>query len=246
MDVKQQIQILLSLQAVDARVMEINARLKELPLKLDENTKDIRAMEAVVSAEREELEVQERWRAEKEEEHAFLEAQITRTRQQIQGVRAHRDAMALQRQLEASRKQLSDLDEEMLQTMQAMEARKESFTKHETDLTALKQHLASEEVELRSEMETLQGELTSLSAEREERSVGLEPEVKRQYQTVAARRHPSVVEALDGRCTGCNMSLRPQLYNMLFHANSLEVCPMCQRMIYLRTAVFIDEEPPKG
>lgn len=244
MDIKKQIQILIGLQEFDGRLMEINGRLKVLPARLEDMSKDLRKMEAVLAAENDELVDQDRFKAEKEEEHAFLSAQITRLRQQLQGVRAHRDAMALQRQLEASRKQLSDLEDEMLQTLQAVETRRAATAQHQAELEQLKKLLDTEEMEIRSEMETLQGEIAELNAKREVQAKDLDPEIRTTYQSLASRRHPSLVEAIDGRCTGCNISLRPQLYNTLFYANSLEVCPTCARLIFLRAAVFADEEPP--
>lgn len=246
MDIKQQILILVGLQEVDAKLMDLNARLKALPARLEEMAKDLREMESVVAAEKAELEGQDRWKAEKEEEHTFLEAQITRTRQQLQGVRAHRDALALQRQLDASRKQLTELEDEMLQTMQAVEAHREATTKHEASLGELRGALATTEQEIRTEMEAMQAEVTTLTAQRDAQSVDLAPDIRAKYQSLASRRHPSVVEAKDGRCTGCNMALRPQLYNTLFYANSLEVCPQCQRMIYLKPAVFGEPESGTG
>ena len=241
MDVKHQIQILIGLQDFDAQLIERNQKLKALPERLKEIQKDIVELEAVVEHEREELDQQDRWKAEKEEEHGFLEAQIARIRQQMQGVRAHKEVMALQRQLEANRKQLSDLDDELLQTMSALEARRTAVDEHEASLKQLKDQLSAEETEIKTEIEKLQGEITAITGDRDKQAVGLEKKVRRMYDTLAARRHPSVVEAIDGRCTGCNMALLPQLYNTLFYANSIEKCPQCKRMIYLKSAVFSEE-----
>jgi predicted nucleic acid-binding Zn-ribbon protein len=241
-DVKQQIQILIGLQDYDAQIIERNKRLKVLPERLKEMRADIQQLEAVVSSEREELDQQDRWKGEKEEEHGFMEAQITRIRQQMQGVRAHKEAMALQRQLEMNRKQLSELEDEILQATEALEQRRAAVEEHEASLKQLQDQATAEELEIKSEIETIQGELTKITEERDSKSVGLEKSVKKRYDLVASRLHPSVVEAIDGRCTGCNMALLPQLYNTLFYANSLEICPQCTRMIYLKAAVFEDEE----
>jgi len=245
-DVKQQIQILIGLQDYDAQLIERTKRLKELPERLREMRNDIQQLESVVELEREELDQQDRWKAEKEEEHSFLDAQISRIRQQMQGVRAHKEAMALQRQLELNRKQFSDLEEELLQAVEALEQRHSAVEEHEASLKKLKDQLAAEELEIKSEMETIQGEVTRITEERNTKSVGLEDKVRKHYEALASRRHPSVVEAIDGRCTGCNMALLPQLYNTLFYANSIEVCPQCNRVIYLRSAVFDEDQGSEG
>lgn len=242
MDVKEQIKILLALQGLDAQIIEHSKQLKELPERLGEITRDVTQLEEVVTQERGELEQEDKWKKEKEEEHEFLETQIARLRKQMQESTAHRETLALQRQLDTSRRQSSDLEDEILQTMQAVEARRSAIDDHEASLTQLKDLLAKEEAEIRAEMKKVETALKKLRGKREAGSTGLEPEVKDSYDRIASRRHPSVVEAVDGHCTGCNMAILPQLYNTLFYANSMEFCPMCQRMIYLKAAVFGDEE----
>ena len=56
-----------------------------------------------------ELEQEDKWKKEKEEEHEFIESQIGRLRKQMQESTAHRETLALQRQLDTSRKQSGDL-----------------------------------------------------------------------------------------------------------------------------------------
>ena len=246
MDVKEQIKILLALQGLDAVIMAHTKQLKELPDRLSEITRDVTQLEELVIQERGELEQEDKWKKDKEEEHEFLETQIARLRKQMQESTAHRETLALQRQLDSSRKQSADLEDEILQTMQAVEARRSAIDDHEASLTQLKELLAKEEAEIRAEMEKVEANLAKIRAEREAGSTGLEPDVKEGYDRIASYRHPSVVEAVDGHCTGCNMAILPQLYNTLYYANSMEFCPMCQRMIYLKLAVFGEEGAEEG
>ncbi len=238
MDVKEQLKILLALQGLDAEIMALNKQLKEAPEQLEEITRDVTQLEEVVAQEQGELAQEDKWKAEKEEEHQFIEQQIGRLRKQMQESTAHRETLALQRQLDTSRKQSGDLEDEVLQTMQAVEARRVAVAEHEDSLAQLKELLAKEEAEIRTEMDKVEKALKKLEAKRNKGSVGLEPSVKKRYDMLASRRHPSVVEAVDGHCTGCNMAILPQLYNTLYYANSMEFCPMCQRMIYLKSAVY--------
>jgi len=241
-DVKEQIKILLALQGLDAQIIEHTKQLKALPNQLEEITRDVTQLEEVVNQERSELEQEDKWKREKEEEHEFIETQIGRLRKQMQESTAHRETLALQRQLDSSRKQSGDLEDELLQTMQAVEARRAAIDDHEASLTQLKELLTKEDAEIRKEMKKVQTVLNKVKAKREAGSTGLEPSVKARYDKIASFRHPSVVEAVDGHCSGCNMALLPQLYNTLYYANSMEVCPMCMRMIYLKSAVFGEDE----
>ena len=241
LDIKQQIKILLDLQDLDLRIIKINEQLKEKPRQLEEMHKDLKVLEEVVTREKTELEQEEKWKAEKEEEHKFIEAQVAKLRSQLQSTRGHKEAVALQRQLDASRKQSTDLEEELLKTLQALEARRGAATDHTASLEALRGQLLAGEESIRVEIEKLQAEVATVNVEREARSLGLDEGIRKRYNHLAHRRHPSVVEALEGRCTGCNVSLPPQLYNTLYHANSVEACPICYRLIYLKAAVFTEK-----
>jgi uncharacterized protein len=243
-DIKEQIKILLALQGLDAQIIEHNQQLKALPDQLEEITRDVTQLEEVVAQELSELEQEDKWKREKEEEHEFIETQIARLRKQMQVSTAHRETLALQRQLDSSRKQSGDLEDELLQTLQAVEARRAAIADHEASLTQLKELLAKEDAEIRKKMKKVETVLSKVRAKREAGSTGLEPSVKARYDMIATHRHPSVVEAVDGHCSGCNMALLPQLYNTLFYANSMEFCPMCMRMIYLKSAVFGEEDAP--
>lgn len=242
MDIKKQIKILLALQGLDAQIIEHSKKLKDLPEALEEITRDVTQLEEVVTHERDELEQEDKWKRDKEGEHEFLESQIGRIRKQMQESTAHRETLALQRQLDSSRKQASDLEDDLLQTMQAVDARRAAIEDHEASLTQLKDLLAKEDAEIRAEMKKVKAVLTRVRGKREAGSTGLESSVKASYDKIASYRHPSVVEAVDGHCSGCNMALLPQLYNTLYYANSMEFCPMCMRMIYLKSAVFGEEE----
>jgi len=171
----------------------------------------------------------------------FIDAQVAKLRSQLQATRGHKEAVALQKQLDASRKQSSDLEEELLKTMQALEARRGASTDHAASLEALRGQLLAGEQSIRAEIEKLEAEIATVNVEREARSQGLDDGIRKRYNHLAHRRHPSVVEAREGRCLGCNVSLPPQLYNTLYHANSLEACPICYRLIYLKAAVFVEK-----
>ena len=55
----------------------------------------------------------------------------------------------------------------------------------------------------------------------------------RRYERVLARREGrAVVEALNGKCTGCQMKLPPQLFILVQRLETLESCPACQRFLF--------------
>jgi predicted nucleic acid-binding Zn-ribbon protein len=58
----------------------------------------------------------------------------------------------------------------------------------------------------------------------------------RRYEFISGRRPGrAVVPAREGRCTGCNMMLPPQLFNELQLNTKILQCTNCQRVLYFET-----------
>ena len=61
----------------------------------------------------------------------------------------------------------------------------------------------------------------------------LAPRLLALFETVASHRNGmAVVEARDGRCSSCQVRLRPQLFNNIRLNDSLIQCESCQRILY--------------
>jgi predicted nucleic acid-binding Zn-ribbon protein len=59
----------------------------------------------------------------------------------------------------------------------------------------------------------------------------------RQYERLHKRIGVAVVEAVDGKCTGCHMNLPPQQYNELMRGDKLFTCPACVRILVYKRPI---------
>ena len=57
-----------------------------------------------------------------------------------------------------------------------------------------------------------------------------------------------MAEAVDGRCTGCNLSMRLQFYQDLKKGDEILACECCQRILYYNPPASLEdlagEAPP--
>jgi predicted nucleic acid-binding Zn-ribbon protein len=58
------------------------------------------------------------------------------------------------------------------------------------------------------------------------------PSVYKNYERIRSRRGAAVAEVVDGRCSVCHISVRPQYLQDLKHGNQVLFCESCQRIIY--------------
>jgi len=69
----------------------------------------------------------------------------------------------------------------------------------------------------------------------------------RRYDSIREKRlGVGLVPAAEGGCSGCNMKLPPQLYNILQRADTIEQCPSCQRIVFWEGIVAPGESQKAG
>ena len=71
----------------------------------------------------------------------------------------------------------------------------------------------------------------------------MDPDLVRHYDRVAKFRGTGLAEARDHKCMGCQVKLRPQIYNDVRDGN-LVVCESCQRVLYFDPATGVAVERP--
>ena len=67
------------------------------------------------------------------------------------------------------------------------------------------------------------------------------PTYQRYERARKARKGIGVAEAVDGRCTGCNLSMRLQFYQDLKRGNEILACECCQRILYYNPPVPVED-----
>src|SRR4029079_726169 len=97
---------------------------------------------------------------------------------------------------------------------------------------ALRDSLAKDGEVARGKMNELEGKIAAIRVDRDTVAAGIRPARLTRYGALRMRRGLAVVAVRGGNCTGCNMNMPPQLYNVLQRGTSLETCPYCHRMIY--------------
>jgi uncharacterized protein len=81
-----------------------------------------------------------------------------------------------------------------------------------------------------------------LKKERAEIVAGVAAPVYNQYERVRrARKGIGVAEAADGRCTACQMSMRPQFFQELKRGDKVMACESCLRILYYNPPVKFED-----
>ena len=150
-------------------------------------------------------------------------------------VRTEKELRASHDEVESLREEISSVETEVLTLMEQVDAvesqidavRKEYKTLEEAD----HRDVAAEAARI----EGLREELEAIRSERVTAAAAINPGLLRKYDTVLERRNGvAVVTVADGRtCGGCHMQVPPQALIEIRRSASVQVCPNCQRILYV-------------
>lgn len=195
-----------------------------------------------VDAAREELAVLETRLAQLETEKGQMEAthaseleNIARSETNMKEIKTNKEFQAVGREITAARKQVADIEEQLLQKIGQIEELSAEINAKKSQLDEISTNSAQHITAKQAEIDKLLSDMT-LDVDRRENIAKELPSslVKRFTILREQRRGRALAIARDGYCMGCNMHLPPQLYNNLYKKEELLTCPHCQRILILK------------
>jgi uncharacterized protein len=229
---KEQIPLLLELQKIDARVLEVRAAIQSLPTKLEPAKQDLAKLEGLLEQERNRLEETERWRREQEALIAADDDAVRKAKAKLQAAKSAKDFAAASREVDNKRRSKSEREEEVLKVIGALEKSRAEMEAHEKDVDTLRQHVLAEQEKIAERIRELEVEATRFAEGRDEVAAKIDPQVLKRYERTLQARGVAVAPVVDGVCQGCHMTVPPQLNNILVRLDSIELCPRCHRILF--------------
>ena len=231
---KAELQQLVALQKLDTSIRKLQAELEALPQRraeieteFDQRAFEIRALENS--------------RDEARQTRVRLEAEIAEQRVRVE--RADRNLMSSKKQDEytaaireadAARKQISTLETQTLERMEALEKAEASLNERAEEIVSLN---SDREARLKAfdDESRLQADKLAMSrAERERLVTALPKSMGALYVRISARIRDgvAVAEARNGACMACFMALRPQAMAQVRRGEEVVTCDNCNRILY--------------
>jgi predicted nucleic acid-binding Zn-ribbon protein len=227
----------LALQKVELHIFKAISGMSELPREIEE-------IDSIIQARKHSLEVADEEIAELNGRKEPLEVELKENQSildaadaRIKKIKTNKEFLALQREIDIAKKRKSDLEEQILQIMEKIEARtkerdriSKTFENDRVVLDDKKEVLLSKQRELQAIIDKLKGQLDALR-------VKVDRALLSRYDRIKEKRNGLVVvECMDGVCMGCHIHIQPQLYNELVRGDKMISCPACQRILYINTS----------
>ena len=139
----------------------------------------------------------------------------------------------LQQDIESLKRRRSQLDDQAIEAMEALDEAQRAMNEAEQRLEELEQEHQSGQAGLRAQIATMQSEIGELEGDRNEQAAEAEPSLLQLYERIAATRQRPVAKVEGGACQGCRISLPISLVQRARTGNEIVQCSSCERILYV-------------
>jgi len=235
MNIKEQIGVLIKLQATADAIAAMNARLQGVDARvqtLDERLASFVNELNLLETETEEFEKSYR---QLEADSQMNTSQSAKSQEKLRAVKTNKEYQSILKEIEEIKKQNSRIEDEMLQYLERIDTSKRAMAENQESYQQIEVEIQAEKASIEEEASQDRETMAQLQAEWKEISRKADSAILAQYDVVAQQNNGlAVVAVKEAVCQGCHMNIPAQKYNELHRFDKLMFCPHCQRIIYLQ------------
>jgi hypothetical protein len=222
----------LRLQALDRKIASLETEIATLPKHTAEIEKRLDSHTRKLEADRAALVTNGRDRKKLEGDIQLHEQKISKLRDQMLAVKTNEQYKAFQHEIAYIEAEIRKAEDRILELMEQSEPLEKNVKTAESQLKNEQKHVESEKTRARERTAIDEKELAEEGHERKAVADQLEPAFYTEYERVRKKtKNTPIADATDGRCSACQISLRPQFFQDLRRGDKLMFCESCGRLL---------------
>ncbi|HEY3939902.1 MAG TPA: C4-type zinc ribbon domain-containing protein [Bryobacteraceae bacterium] len=228
----QDLALALRLQALDRKIASLETEIATLPKHIVEIEKRLESHTRKLEADRAALVANGRDRKKLEGDIQLHEQKISKLRDQMLAVKTNEQYKAFQHEIAYIEAEIRKAEDRILDLMEQSEPLDKNVKAAESQLKNEQKHVESEKTRARERTAADEKELAEERRERKAAADQLEPAFYTEYERVRKKtKNTPIADATDGRCSACQISLRPQFFQDLRRGDKLMFCESCGRLL---------------
>ena len=235
------------LQIIDDRAAVLTKEIAALPKHIAEIEKKLEGHQKRVDVDRAALVANQKERKGLEGDIQVQEQKISKLKNQMMEAKNNEQYNAFKHEIEFCQKEISRFEDRILETMGDSESRDKNVKAAEAALSVEKKQVESEKKQAQDRTVADKAEIAELMQERVKIAAVITPKVLSEYERIRkGRAGVAIAEAIDGRCSKCHITLRPQFLQELKRGDAIMVCESCKRMLYVNNPQSFDDLVPQS
>ncbi len=229
-----EIQQVTRLQSLDLRIAEVEREVATLPKHIAQIEKALDSHLRRLEADRGALVANQKERKQLEDDVKVENQKISKLRDQMLGAKTNEQYRAFQHEISFCEASIRKAEDRTLDLMAESEPLDANVKKAEAALKVEKQQVETEKAQARERTAVDQKQLDELKTERQQLVAVLKKPAYSAYERIRKKWHggAAVAEVTEGRCSACQILLRPQFFQDLRNSGEMMFCESCGRILY--------------
>ncbi len=226
------IEALIKLQEIDNEVQKYSEQKEKLSDALDELRSLVEKMQSSAEDKKKKLADVKKWYVEQTTIIEDYKKRMGEIKGSLAGITKTKEYLVRQRELENLRRHKQAKEEEVEKVRATIADFQDAIEQEECRIDELRGETEREGGSTLDRVRELQTTIAEISSQRGSLLPLIPSVLLRRYEQVrGARDGVAIVYCDDGSCGGCHVQLRAQVFNTLLRRESIDTCPICNRLI---------------
>jgi predicted nucleic acid-binding Zn-ribbon protein len=236
----QDLVLALRLQALDRKIATLETGIATLPKHIAEIEKRLEVHKRRLEADRSALAANVRDRKKMEGDIQLHQGKMSKLREQMGAAKTNEHYQAFQKEIAFLEGEIRKCEDRIIVLMEQSEPLDKAVKAAEISLKTEEKDVEGEKVTARDRTGILQKESAELKVERKTVAEQMEAKLYKEYERVRKKtKNTPIADATDGRCSACQIALRPQFFQDLRKQDQVMFCESCSRLLTYNPVVDV-------
>jgi len=234
----EQLSLLIQLQEIDGKMRSFMEQKKRLPEFLADLERRREANKKNLESVKDELQTAQKNKRDRDQDLEAGGQKVEKLKARSSEIKNNKEYQALLREIELGEKENKAIEDDILILMEKIDAAAAKITSAEQRSREEEAALQAEQKQREADVAKIEEELKGLERAWQEVVMHVKPDILAQYQILLSTKAGIAITEVRGEsCSGCYMSIPPQIFVNVKKNESIITCPNCHRMLYYKEAI---------
>lgn len=235
---EQQLSLLLRLQEIDLRIRSLIERKNKFPEVLESLERRRTANKEELDKTRESLQTAQKNKRDRDKDLEVGVQKVEKLKARTSEIKTNKEYQALLKEIESAEQENKAIEDDILALMEKIDSAAASIQGAEKRAAEEDAALLAEQKEQEDALARAGEELKAAYQHRQEAAEKIQQQLLVLYQKLLdSKAGMAVAEARGEACSGCYMSIPPQVFVNVKKNESVITCPNCGRILYYKEAI---------
>ena len=238
------LQNLIRYQDFSLQMARLQAQLQQFPIQIQTIDDEVKAAAAAVDASKAALGDHQKERRRLDGELQDWETKLKKYNDQLMQVKTNDEYRAMQHEIASVKEKVGGVEEKILMLMEESETGERRVKQEQARLEERRREGEARKSVVLQEKALVEAEAARVNAEQESARTALDPTILEMFDRIARGRNGvAMAKAREERCQGCNVRMRPSVFQEIKRNERIIQCDSCRRILYY-VAEAPAPEPP--